>query len=219
MSLLDHITITPARPLPVILMADISGSMAADGKIDALNSAIAEMLDAFAEEDAGRTEIQVAVVTFGGVARLHVPLTRAKDLSWAPMRASGQTPMGAALELVASLLEDRNSLPHRAYRPTVVLVSDGIPTDEWRTPLRGLLSSERAAKAQRFALGVGADADRDVLQAFLDNPTGRVFAAHEAREIAKFFQWVTVTVTHRSRSVQPNRVDIDPLELDDYGEF
>src|SRR5438876_10944541 len=61
MSKLKEFTVSSARPLPVILLADVSGSMAADGKIDALNAAVAEMLAAFAEEDDGRAEIHVAV--------------------------------------------------------------------------------------------------------------------------------------------------------------
>lgn len=220
MSLLDQVTLAPARPLPVIVMADVSGSMAADGKIDALNTAVADMIAAFADEEQGRAEIQVAVVTFGGDAKLHVPLTPASELRWSPMSARGRTPLGSALEIVTELVEGREHMPKRAYRPTVVLASDGIPTDDWQAPLRALLESERAAKAQRFALGIGADADHDVLRSFLDDPETRVFAAHEAQEIAKFFQWVTMTVTFRSRSVQPNRsVVIDPLELDDYGDF
>lgn len=220
MTSLKEFTVSSARPLPVILMADVSGSMAADGKIDALNSAVAEMQAAFAEEDEGRAEIHLAVVTFGGTAALHIRLTPAGDVQWTPMQASGMTPMGAALDIVTDLIEDSDRVPSRAYRPTVVLVSDGLPNDEWQGPLKRLLGSERAAKAQRFALGIGADADHQVLRAFLDDPEGRVFEAHEAREIRKFFQWVTMSVTSRSRSGQPNQtVAIDPLDLDDYGDF
>ena len=40
---LKEFTVSSARPLPVILLADVSGSMAVDGKIDALNGAVAEM--------------------------------------------------------------------------------------------------------------------------------------------------------------------------------
>lgn len=220
MTKLKEFTVSSARPLPVILMADVSGSMAADGKIEALNSAVAEMIAAFSEEDEGRAEIHVAVVTFGGDAALHVGPAPASGVQWTPMRANGRTPMGAALDIVTDLIEDRDRVPSRAYRPTVVLVSDGLPNDEWRGPLARLLGSERAAKAQRFALGIGADADHDVLRAFLDNAEGRVFEAHEAREIRKFFQWVTMSVTSRSRSAQPNMtIDVDPLDLDDYGDF
>ena len=68
-----------------------SGSMGVDGKIDALNSAVAEMQGAFAEEDDGRAEIHLAVVTFGGTATLHTPLTPASAVRWIPMQADGRT--------------------------------------------------------------------------------------------------------------------------------
>lgn len=83
-----------------------------------------------------------------------------------------------------------------------------------------MLTSERAAKAERFALGIGAYADHDMLRRFLNDPEGRVFEAHEGREIRKFFRWVTMSVSSRSRSTEPNRtVDVDPPDLDDYGDF
>lgn len=220
MATLKEFTVASARPLPVVLMADVSGSMAADGKIAALNSAVAEMQAAFAEEDDAQAEIHIAVVTFGGMAALHQPLTPASQVQWTNMQADGRTPMGAALDIVTVLIEDRERVPSRAYRPTVVLISDGMPNDEWRGPLKRFHDSERAAKAQRFALGIGADADHDVLRAFLGDPEGRVIEAHEAREVRKFFRWVTMSVTARSRSGQPElAADVDPPDLDDFGEF
>lgn len=217
---LKEFTVSSARPLPVILLADVSGSMAVDGKIDALNGAVAEMQAAFAEEEDEHVEIHLAVVTFGGTATLHVPLAPASDVRWTPMQAGGRTPLGAALDIATDLIEDRDRVPSRAYRPTVVLVSDGLPNDEWEAPLQRLLTSERAGKAERFALGIGADADHDMLRRFLNDPEGRIFEAHEGREIRKFFRWVTMSVTSRSRSVAPNRTaDVDPLDLDDYGDF
>ncbi|MCS6915426.1 MAG: VWA domain-containing protein [Myxococcales bacterium] len=220
MSKIKEFTVATSRPLPVILLADISGSMGSDGKINALNTAVQEMLSAFAEEDTGRAEIHVAIVTFGGSASLHIPLQPARQVRWTPMQANGGTPLGAALNLVTDLIEDREKVPSRAYRPSIVLVSDGMPTDEWREPLARLLSAERAKKAQRFALGIGADADHNVLQEFLADPEARVLQAHEAREIRKFFRWVTMSVTSRSRSLQPNQVaNVPPPDLDDYGSF
>ena len=220
MPTLRDFTVSSARPLPVILLADVSGSMAADGKIDALNRAVADMQAAFAQEQDEHAEIHLGVVTFGGTATLQVPLTPANELNWTPMRAGGRTPLGAALDIVTDLIEDRERVPSRAYRPTVVLVSDGLPNDEWEGPLQRLLASERAAKADRFALGIGADADHDMLRRFLNNPDGRVFEAHESREIRTFFRWVTMSVTSRSRSAEPNRTaDVDPPDLDDFGDF
>jgi len=217
MSPLKDFTTSSARPLPVLLLADVSGSMSVNGKIAALNDAVAEMYRAFAAEDAAQAEIHVAVVTFGGSAGVHRELGPAADTSWEPMQASGGTPMGAAFDIARELVEDRERIPSRAYRPTVVLVSDGQPTDEWTAPLERLLGSERASKAARFALAIGDDADREMLQAFLADPEQRVFEAHEAGQIRQFFRFVTMTVTSRSRSASPNdAASVAPTDLDDF---
>ena len=218
MSKLKDFVATTARPLPVILLADVSGSMAANGKIDALNDAIQSMIESFAAEDHSRAEIHVSVIAFGkGGARLHQPLLPAAQIKWDRVTAAGNTPMGAAFDLVVKMVEDHDQIPSRAYRPTVVLVSDGQPTDEWREPLQRMLASDRTAKASRFVLGIGDDADPAMLAEFLADPAARVYSAHEARQIKNFFRWVTMSVTQRTRSVNPNSVVVvDPLALDDY---
>lgn len=208
-------TLTSARPLPVIVLADTSGSMHADGKIDSLNTALRSMFGACASLDGPAAEIHLGVVTFGGTAQLHTPLTPASQVDWEDAAASGGTPMGAAFDIVRSILEDREVVPSRAYTPTLVLVSDGQPTDTWSPPLEALLQSPRASKATRFVLGIGDDADPSVLRQFLDDPAGRVFRADEANEIAKFFDFVTMSVTSRVQSVNPEELPSFTPDLDE----
>lgn len=208
MSRLKEFTTQAARPLPVILLADVSGSMGVDGKIQALNHAVREMIEAFQDESDLRAEIHVSVITFGGQSRVHLPLAPARGASWSDLGANGGTPMGAAFDLARRLVEDKSAVPGRAYRPTLVLVSDGQPTDAWEQPLQALLGSERGGKAFRMALAIGADADHAVLQAFLADPDARVYRADEARQIRQFFQLVTMSVSARSRSANPNSAPV-----------
>ncbi len=206
---ISDFTIAAPRPLPVIVLADISGSMGEDGKIDSLNHAIEEMLNSFAHEVPDHAQIQVAVITFGGSgARLHMPLAPATASQWTVMKADGHTPMGAAIDLARQLVENRTAIPARAYKPAIVLVSDGEPNDEWEAPLQQLLASGRGAKADRFALGIGAGAGMAVLQTFLNDPSKPVLQAADARQLRRFFQWVTMSVTTRSKSATPDTVGI-----------
>jgi uncharacterized protein YegL len=219
MTKLNEFTMSSARPLPVILLADVSGSMGANGKIEAMNDAVAEMISTFSEEDDTKAEIHVAVITFGtGGAKLHKPLQPASDATWENMTAAGRTPMGEVFATAQSIIENREVIPSRAYRPTIILVSDGIPTDDWEAPLDSLLKSERASKANRFAMGIELDDEgKKTIEAFLAGEDSRIFEAHEAREIKKFFRWVTMSVTTRSRSANPNSVVVaDPTDLDDF---
>ncbi|MEO7332272.1 MAG: VWA domain-containing protein [Minicystis sp.] len=202
---LKEFTVSSARPLPVIVLADISGSMTVDGKIQSLNQAMREMLEAFRDEDDLRAEIHIAVITFGGgQVKRHLPLGPASSASWSDLPAGGDTPMGAAFDAAREMIEDRTVVPGRSYRPTLVLLSDGQPTDAWQAPLTALLGSDRGGKAFRMALAIGADADQTVLSAFLHDPEARVFRADEARQIRRFFRFVTMSVTARSRSANPN---------------
>lgn len=205
MTSLKQFSVSAARPLPVIVLADVSGSMEANGKIQALNGAMREMFASFVDESDLRAQIQVAVITFGEAgAKLHQALAPATSSSWVDMMARGGTPMGAAFAQVRGMLEDRNVIPSRAYRPTLVLASDGQPTDAWQEPLKDLLASERGSKAIRLALAIGADADHAVLESFAAPPDGKVFRADEARQIRQFFRFVTMSVCARSRSINPN---------------
>ncbi|MBX8484089.1 VWA domain-containing protein [Pseudomonas cichorii] len=213
MSELKKFQIQTARPLPVIVLADTSGSMLEGGKIEALNSALQDMIATFAHESRLRAEIQVSVITFGGrSAELNLPLTPAHQIqSFSQLTADGATPLGGALRLASQLIEDKDTVPSRAYKPVIVLVSDGYPNDEWEAPLAQLQNGERSSKATRFAMGIGADADVSMLGDFANDPEAPLFQASEARDIHRFFRAVTMSVSARSQSSTPNQSL--PLEL------
>ena len=221
-------TVPTARMMPVIILADVSGSMTKQGKIAILNRAIAAMIQEFNNDNFALADIHVAVISFGkNGAVLHIPLTPASKIQWEDMKAEGTTPMAAAFELVNQLVEDRDTIPSRSYYPNLILVSDGVPTDDkgkasknWQESLNKLLTSDRASKAVRFAMGIGEDIDRDVLNAFVANQSTQipVFAADETN-IQRFFRWVTFSVATRSRSADPSQlqqlVDPNSPDLDD----
>lgn len=201
MSLLDDYDRPSPRTLPVVLLLDCSGSMRADDKIGVLNDSVREMTGKLLEADAGLGCITLSLVAFGGdearVLHSHRPIA---EVSFMPLTAQGRTPLGAAFRAAHDLIEDPSHLPTRSYRPTIALISDGIPDpgDEWKGRLGELLTSERAGKATRFALAVGEDADRDMLTQFTGGTPPH--EAGEAAEIRKFLQFVTTKVTEATRT-------------------
>ena len=219
MSVLGSFTIANARPLPVIILADTSGSMSENGKIQALNTALADMTQSFAQDVDGRAEIHVAIITFGGAAKVHQSLTPAAAMHFQPLVATGKTPLGDAFDLARELIEDRQKVPGRAYSPVIVLASDAQPNDgtRWEEALDRLLSSDRARKAQRFALGIGAGVDATALKRFVADPSVKIYGAADAAEIAKFFRWVTMSVSSRSRRPDPESAGgpLPPIDLDE----
>ena len=216
-----------ARPLPVIILADVSGSMSENDKIGMLNRAIKEMLQTFTKESRLNAEIQVALITFGGKGAIaHVPLAPAHQIqSFQELTADGGTPMGDAFKEVTKLLEDKDVIPSRAYRPTLVLISDGQPDpdSDWESELEKLRTSDRAQKATRMAMAIGDDADEQMMAKFINNPEIPLFKAHNALDVGRFFRAVSMSVTSRSRSATPNQpieisyedIPDDDLDLDD----
>ena len=225
---LDRFVAREPRPLPIFILADTSGSMRGE-KIQELNLALREMLNALNNMDDIRGKFQLSVISFGGEeAKVTQELKDINEVSLNELEANGKTPMGQAFELVKGLIEDREIVSSRAYAPTIVLISDGLPTDcseemyknknylEWE-PLKALHEGERSSKSQRLALGIGNDADTEMLKDFVNSEDIPVIKAKDASGITRFFKRVTMSTVARMNSINPNVVStVAPtFEIDD----
>lgn len=194
------------KKLPVILLLDVSGSMRGE-KIESLYDATVDMIETFAAAQARELEIDVAIITFGGNLELHTSYTPVKDLRARGINkfnASGQTPMGTAVRMAKDMIDDKNVTTGRIYRPAIVLVSDGAPTDSWEEPFKSFINDGRSAKCQRFAVAIGKDARRDVLEKFtLD--TKAVFYAEDAKDISEQFKTISMSISTMAQ--QPSTTD------------
>ncbi|MDO5519823.1 MAG: VWA domain-containing protein [bacterium] len=196
-----------AKKLPVILLLDVSGSMSG-AKIDSLYDATIDMIETFVTAQAKEQIIDVAIITFGDKVELHTRYTHVKDLQAkgiSKFKASGMTPMGTALRMAKDMIDDKQETPSRIYRPAVVLVSDGAPNDDWKGAMNKFITDGRSAKCQRFAVAIGNDADRDVLEKFTQDPNTVLFA-EDSRDIAEQFKTISMSVSTRATSQNPNSV-------------
>lgn len=196
-----------ARTLPVIMLLDTSGSMYENGKISTMNSAVNQMIDSFKGLDSTNAQISVAIVTFGGTASKFQELKPASEIAPSiQMTANGMTPLGGALKIAKEMIENKECITSRAYRPVVILVSDGMPNDDWLNALEDFKSNGRSAKCYRMAMGIGiseGSSEYAMLQSFIDKEE-RVFCASDANGIEKFFKYVTMSVATRTASQNPN---------------
>ena len=197
MSEFANVVPVQTRILPVVLILDTSGSMREDDKIDVLNESVLEMINELNEVDAGHGYITLTLITFGGEnAKVIQRNTPVASITFTPLKAGGQTPMGDAFLLASELIENQEEISSKAYRPTIALVSDGLPVPSLTDELDSLLRGKRGSKSSRFVIAIGADADQEMLAKF--SSTGDVRVASEAAEIRNFLQWVTNTVTQNT---------------------
>lgn len=185
------------RQLHFIWILDVSGSMRADGKIQALNVAISEALPSLraAAQSNMSADVMVRAVTFSTGAQWHCPdPIPVGEFRWQPVEAGGFTDMGAALSLVAEGLQVP-PMPARGLSPVLVLVSDGQPTDNFADGLRQLLDTTWGSRAIRLAIAIGRDADRNVLQTFIGRESGqRPVLANNPDAIIAAIRWASTAV-------------------------
>ena len=165
MASLNDFIIQKARPLPVIVAVDRSGSMSKNGKIEALNLALKNFVNSLKEEKSDKIEIQLALYSFGGRDEVTCEneLSPLSAVDCKEYTAYGRTPLGGTLNAIKQLIEDRAKIPSRAYAPTVVIITDGESTDETAQALTSFKNEGRSAKAFRIAMAIGDDADVDFL--------------------------------------------------------
>ncbi len=197
------------RQLHFVWILDVSGSMRADGKIQALNVAISEALPSLraAAQSNMSADVMVRAVTFSTGAQWHCPdPIPVGEFRWQPVEPGGFTDMGAALSLVAEGLRVP-PMPERGLSPVLVLVSDGQPTDNFADGLRQLLDTTWGSRAVRLAIAIGRDADQHVLQTFIGRESGqRPVLANNPDAIIAAIRWASTAVAPTFRETRSSLV-------------
>jgi uncharacterized protein YegL len=150
----------PEPRCPCVLLLDTSGSMAGK-KIDELNAGLITFNEQLRSDSMAAKRVEISIVTFGPVDTVQHFVT--PDLMQVPtLEASGDTPMGAAINQALALVGDRkatyktNGIGY--YRPWVFLITDGAPTDDVSKAAAAVREGERSKSIYFYAVGVdGAD--------------------------------------------------------------
>jgi uncharacterized protein YegL len=195
-----------SRPLHFIWIADCSGSMEANGKIESLNHAIREAIPNMrkvADENVN-AQVLVRALKFSTGAQWHISQpTPVESFEWSDLTASGVTDMGKALSMVAAQLK-MPPMSERALPPVLVLISDGQPTDDYQKGLLEVLDEPWGKKAVRMAIAIGEDANNEVLQKFIGNPEIAPLQANNPEALVKHIRWLSTAVLKTASS--PNSV-------------
>ncbi|HEY7308547.1 MAG TPA: vWA domain-containing protein [Gemmataceae bacterium] len=178
-----------SRSCRLVIVADVSGSMAQDQRWQRLAASTAALIVSLPDGS------EVGIVLFHHSARVLVPLTRLtadnRDRLLAPLdrvKPDGGTDILAGLEQGLNLLDGGGS---------VVLVSDGLQTGDsdtpqpesvWREPARALARRARKLGVTVHTIGLGPDVAADPLLRLLASGSGgQFFSVREARDLLAQF--------------------------------
>jgi uncharacterized protein YegL len=179
--------------------------MAAAGKMAALNTAVREVLPQLSDTSANNPHAQVLVraIRFATGASWHLEAPADPDaVRWRDLSAGGYTDLGAALDLLAGALR-APAMPDRALPPAVVLVSDGMPTDDYAAALERLLQLPWARRSVRMAVAIGHDAAYETLAEFIGTPDVEPVTAANPEQLVLALRWATMHAARASSLLPP----------------
>ncbi len=153
----------PEPRCPCVLLLDTSGSMSGM-KIRELNSGLQTFAEELLSDTMAVKRVEVGIVTFGPVQTLQQFVT-ADAFQPPTLVASGDTPMGAAILTAVNLVSERKAAYKASgigyYRPWLLLITDGSPTDDVTAAAATIREGETSKSLMFFAVGVeGADMNR-----------------------------------------------------------
>lgn len=191
-----------SRPLHFIWLVDCSGSMATDGKIQAVNNAIKDaipLMQQVADENPN-AHILVRAIKFSNGAQWHVPDPKPiEDFRWTDVEANGVTDLGEALLRVAEELR-MPPMEERALPPVLVLLSDGEPTDTYTVGLDALFAQPWGQKAVRIAIAIGQQANTNVLKRFIKHAEVEPLQANSPESLVRYIKWCSTQVLRSASS-------------------
>jgi uncharacterized protein YegL len=207
MSLIDEVEAVPRKTMVLFFIIDTSGSMSGD-KIGKVNAAIDELVPEIRDISSSNADaqIKIAALQFDSGCRWITssgPIDT-ESFRWNYINASGVTDFGAAckeLNLKLSIKEFLNEASG-AFAPAIILLSDGEPTDNWKSELDELKTNNWFKYAIKVALAVGHDANHDVLEQFTDTSEA-VLEVNNGAMLKKMIKFVSIRASKvASKSTQ-----------------
>ena len=201
---LEKLTDVAHTDIIVIPIIDVSGSMYGT-KIGQVNEAMAEVPSQLADinDESVDSILRIAPMEFSSGARWFAlkndKPAEVESFRWIDMKASGLTDLGAAFKLLNEKLtveEKGGWMKGRGgAAPILILISDGGPTDDYKSELEKLKKRGWFRSAVKFAVAVGADADKKVLAEFTGNIEAVIDTEMVRNELSSIVKTVIVSAS------------------------
>lgn len=187
----DNFADNPEPRCPCVLLLDTSGSMGGM-PIMQLNEGVRTFKQELLADPLATKRVEVAVVTFG-------PVTVESDFHTVPnfhpreLETTGDTPMGAAIKMGVDMVTKRKKeyKEHGIayYKPWIILITDGAPTDDWDRAAMAVREGEAGKSFAFFAIGVES-ANMDILRQI----SVRAPLKLKGLMFREFFMWLSASM-------------------------
>ena len=208
---------------PFYICLDVSAAMAG-APIASVNEQMPLLRASVGEDPAVAEVIRLGIITFSDVARSVLPLCDLSLVEAVPeVAAQGRTSYGAVFDHLRQVIEDdyvhSRATGDRWYRPAVIFISDGRPTDDperWRAALQRLTDPSWKRRPNILAFGFG-EADPEVLAAVTSHLPNRAFIASEGAQpstvVPELLAGLIQSIVSSSASVYGGAAELVPPDL------
>lgn len=198
----------PDPRVACVALIDVSGSMEGE-PIAALERGFANFTHYLHNEALGSKRVEVAVVTFGTVATVRVPMQEARNVQPARFTTGGTTNLAAGIHLALDIIEDRKNAYKEAglqyYRPWLLVITDGKANiDGFDAAVERLNLVESARGVTIFAVGAGPRVNYPQLSRL---SAQRSPAALDGLKFEALFEWLSASLTAVSNSSEHAHTD------------
>lgn len=184
------------KSLVIFFMIDTSGSMKGK-KMGELNTVMEELIPEIRRVGEADTDVKVAVLTFAtDVKWMYSEPISIEDFEWTRLNAAGVTSMGEAFKELSLRMSRNNFLnsPSLSFAPVIFLMTDGYPSDDYKAGLKALQSNSWYKFGLKAALGIGNEANDDMLAEFTGSKES-VVHAYSGGQLAQMIKIVAVTAS------------------------
>ena len=197
------------RRLPVYLLLDTSGSMHGE-PIEAVKNGMQILLSTLRQDPYALETAYLSLIVFDSHAKQLVPLTELAAFQVPDLQVTGTTALGEALALLAEKIEQEvvktTAEIKGDWKPLIFIMTDGVPTDDWR---KGLQRLQQVKTGVIVACAAGHGADTSILKQITEVVVE--LATADSNTIKAFFKWVSASISTGSQKVDAAQKEVKGL--------
>ena len=206
------------KELHLFFVLDTSGSMQGM-PIAQLNEGMSSTMNILRNkfEENVDVDLKIAVLEYNSGAQWRTGgnnhLEDMQDfVEYTDLEARGMTYLGAALDMLnAGLSRDTMMKSATGNKcPIIIFLSDGYPTDDWRSALERIKGNKWYQQAIKIGIALGERADEKMLGEVVGNEKN-VLKLEETERLANLIEVLSVTASLAGSVSQTNNVDAEKI--------
>lgn len=197
----------------ICICVDASMSMIQKGRKKNVDAGIKKFIQFCKEDTYAKDSVELCIITFGGdKAEIVQPFANVKSASFDGIHPNGNTPLGSAVLQAVNMIKERkeiiNEYGRSAYKPWLIIMSDGKATDDTDESARIVNEMIKSRELKVKCIDMSEDNEKSDLEKYT---LGGKIETIKGLEIQEFFSMLSRSASALSTQT-PGRDEYDPIQ-------